>query len=302
VLVRLFAVLAWLACSLSVAAAGELRRETVASPHLGRDFSYLIYLPDGYQPGTTYPVVYLLHGAGSDEQAWSQQGQIQQNLDSLVASRAIPPVVVVMPGCVGCWWVDGARDKAETAFWQDFVPAVERRYDLAVTRAGRFVAGLSAGGYGAIRFALRYPDRLAGAAAFSPAVYTETVPSFSAARSQPPFLDANGQFDQKAWDAQNYPQWLPSYFAQGHRLPVYLVSGDNDRFGIAPETMKLFMALFARQPDQTELRIIDGDHNWDVWASALRDSLVFLLKNAPPPQVATPRNSVVLAGRGPQRP
>lgn len=280
-LVRVVAMLLWLVQSTVAGFASEVRQDEVASAALGRPFPYLIYLPDAYKAGTPLPVVYLLHGAGANEGAWLEQGQLKRNLDELIAAKAIPPVVVVMPGCPACWWVDGPRDRAESAFWEDLLPTVERRHHLPVTRNLRFVAGLSAGGYGAVRYALKYPDKLGGVAAFSPAVYTSRVPAQSAARSQPPFLTADGQFDQQAWDEKNYPRLLDGYFAQPLRVPFYLVSGDNDRLGIAPETMKLFMAMYEKQPELAELRIVDGDHNWGVWAGAIKDSLVYLLKNVP---------------------
>jgi enterochelin esterase-like enzyme len=284
VLVRaLVAFVLILSCAFG-ATAGEILRGTVASPVLGRDFAYAVYLPDAYrESGRNFPVVYLLHGAGGDETAWANHGNIKDNLDKLMASKAIPPAIIVMPGCVGCWWVDGARERAETSFWQDFVPAIEKRYRIAAQRSSRFVAGLSAGGYGAVRFALKYPDWFAGAAAFSPAVYTTDVPAISAARVQPPFLGPDGTFEPARWQALNYPVLLDGYFAQSHRVSFYLVSGDNDRFGIAPETMKLFMALFARQAEQTELRIVDGDHSWSVWSNAIGEALVYLLGRRPAP-------------------
>ncbi len=153
------------------ASAGQIRAETVFSNSLGRELPYLIYFPDGYDGGRdSYPVLYLLHGAGGNERAWADQGHIKEKADKLIASGAIPPTLIVMPGCSACWWVDGAKDKAETAFWSDLIPAIDARYRTLNTRGGRLVAGLSAGGYGAVRFALRYPDRIAAAAALSPAI------------------------------------------------------------------------------------------------------------------------------------
>ena len=59
------------------AIASELRHEAFYSPALVRDMPYVIYLPTGYdQSRSRYPVVYLLHGAGGDENAWSQNGHI----------------------------------------------------------------------------------------------------------------------------------------------------------------------------------------------------------------------------------
>ena len=157
---------------------------------------YVIYLPTGYdQSRSRYPVVYLLHGAGGDENARSQNGHIRDHFDRLVAAGTLPPTMLVMPGCPGCWWVDGARDKGETAFWQDLVPELSRRYRTIEGRDGRVVIGLSAGGYGAIRFGLNYPDRVCAVAALSPAIYATSPPPASAARSQPPFRLPDGTFD-----------------------------------------------------------------------------------------------------------
>jgi enterochelin esterase-like enzyme len=277
------------------AIAGEIRNESLASATLGHSMRYAVYLPDGYGAGQLhYPVLYLLHGAGGDEHAWQDLGHIKEKADRLIASGVIPPAIIVMPGCPACWWVDGAREHAETAFWSDLVPAIDTRYRTIETRGGRLVAGQSAGGYGAVRFALRYPDRIAAAAALSPAVYSESVPQFSAARVQPPFLGTDGRFSPAAWDQQNYPALLPAYFAQPYRVPFYLVSGDNDRLGIAFETALLFKRLFERQPDRTEFRVVDGDHSWKVWGATIDGAMQYLFQFADKPRPAT--RSAALAG------
>jgi enterochelin esterase-like enzyme len=287
----LLALIAIAACE-SVSA-GEIRRETVASPSLGRDIPFLIYLPDGYSANEQrYPVLYLLHGAGSDETAWLDRGQVKERAGRLIASGAMPPMLIVMPGCPACWWIDGARDKAETAFWSDLVPAVAVRYRTIERREGRLIAGMSAGGYGAVRYALKYPGEFAAAAALSPAVYAETPPANSAARRQPPFLDSAGKFDQASWTAHNYPSLIGAYFEQPIRVPMYLVSGDADQFGIAFETALLFKHLFAKQPEQVELRVVEGDHSWAVWANAIDEVMRYMGGFAARPQ--TPA-----AARGP---
>ncbi len=291
---------AFFVCQSAIAYAGEMRSETFRSVALGREMPYVVYLPDGYQRGRQdYPVLYLLHGAGGDERSWAERGHIKEKADALIASGAIPPTIIVMPGCPACWWVDGPKDKAETAFWSDLVPTIGVRYRTIEARGGRLVAGLSAGGYGAIRYALRYPDRIAAAAALSPAVYTDIVPVSSAARAQPPFLAADGSFNQEAWDSKNYPALLNRYFAQPARVPFYLVSGDKDKFGIAFETTQLFSRMYQRQPDQVELRIVSGDHSWKVWESAIEEAMKYMFKFAekpkPAPRTAAAKQSVISA-------
>jgi enterochelin esterase-like enzyme len=280
-----FVLIALFACQTCAVTAGEVRFESFGSKTLGRDMPYAIYLPDGYDSGRKlYPVLYLLHGAGGDQKVWAEQGHIRDKADRLIASGAMPPAIIVMPGCPASWWVDGAKENTETAFWSDLVPFVEMRYRAIQARGGRLVAGLSAGGYGAVRFALRYPDRIAAAAALSPAVYAQGVPEISAARIQPPFLNAKGQFDQSAWDRKNYPALLDGYFSQPIRVPMYLVSGDLDKFGVAFETALLFKRMYERQPEQIELRVVDGDHSWKVWEANINEAMRYIFRFADKPR------------------
>lgn len=269
------------------ATAGELRREVLLSQALGRDLPFLVYVPDGYNSGNKYyTVLYLLHGAGDNENAWATRGLILENADQLIEKGVIPPTLIVMPGCPNCWWIDGPNDKAETAFWQELVPTVAKRYRTIESREGRLIAGLSAGGYGTIRFMLRHPDRIAAAAAFSPAIYSKEPPLASASRSHPAFQDKGKKFNLSAWNTLNYPSYLDSYFAQPTRVPLFLAAGDNDAMGAAYETALLFKRVFARQPLKVELRVVSGGHNWAVWASVIDDAMRYMYRFAAKPMSA----------------
>jgi enterochelin esterase-like enzyme len=263
-------------------AASEIRRQTFYSPALQRDIPVMVYLPDGYQGGSErYPVLYLLHGAACDEQTWIERGNIKDRTDRLIARGDIPPAILIMPGCPSCWWVDGAKDKAETAFWNDVVAGVDRTYRTIASRLGRVIAGVSAGGYGAVRFGLKYPDRVAAVAALSPAVYAVTPPTLSHARRDPPFQRADGQFNQSLWSAENYPRLIEPYFAQHQRVAFYLASGDHDELGIASETFQLHSVLVARQAGQVELNLVEGRHNWSVWGPTMNDAMTFVFSHIP---------------------
>jgi enterochelin esterase-like enzyme len=291
------------------AMAGEIRRESLSSRHLGQELPFLVYVPDGYAlSGETYPVLYLLHGFGDNEKAWVERAAIQARADRLIASGVIPPALIVMPGCAKCWWVDGGQEtrpgfKAESAFWSELVPAVASRYRTIESREGRVIAGFSAGGYGAIRFALKYPDRLAAAGAFSPAIYADSPPPASAARIQSPFIGLDGQFNQVAWSEQNYPRLIGGYFEQTRRVPMYLVAGDNDRLGIAFETVLFFKRVFEKQPDLVELRVVDGGHGWSAWSGALDDVMIYLFRFAAKPMpTARPVRNGLAQNRDTQTP
>lgn len=270
--------LLWLACLCigTCAPAGELVAQAFHSQVLGRDYRYQIYLPEGYaNEGRHYPVLYLLHGAGGDENEWTGDGRVRETLDKLIADGEIQPMVVVMPGHPQGWWVDGAKDKAETAFLSELLPHAEGHFRVRGEALQRMVAGTSAGGYGALNLVLKYPQLFQAAALLSPAIYVDLPPSHSSAMLQPPF-QKQGTFDPALWRMLNYPAHIDAYKLSRIIVPLYIVSGDHDRYGIALQSAMLFEKLRLHQPDAIALRIVNGDHEWELWREALRGALLFL--------------------------
>ncbi|MBP2292156.1 alpha/beta hydrolase [Azospirillum rugosum] len=256
-------------------AAGVVQELSLPSRVLDRDYRYTIYLPDGYAEGCgTYPVVYLLHGSSGNERDWLDKANVKPVLDQLIAEKRIPPTVVVMPGHRGMWWVDGDGDKAETVFLTELLPEIEHRFRVYAERAGRSVGGLSAGGYATIRFAFTRPDLFAVGMALSPAIYSPLPPPNSAAVKDPAFMK-NGAFDKDLWIRLNWQSLIDAYRAQPLRVPLYLNSGDRDRFDIAYHTAVLHRELLHLQPDATEFRVVQGDHEWRIWHETIGDALIY---------------------------
>jgi enterochelin esterase-like enzyme len=265
------------ACCAPTAWAGEVFLDAFKSTALNGEVKFTIYLPDGYKDSSErYPVVYLLHGAGGDENEWRTKGGAVETLDGLMRRGRIRPSVVVMP-TVGpaSWWANGAAETAETAIVNELLPHVEARYKVASGRSSRSIGGLSMGGYGSLNLALRYPDKFCAAAIISPAIYDPLPPETSAARRTPQFM-RNGQFDPETWKALNYPAHLETYTKADKKVPMWIVSGDHDRLGIALMSAQLYWRLFQIQPKQVELRIVDGDHEWLVFREALPDALEYV--------------------------
>lgn len=264
-----------LALLAGAASAGQLVHDEFDSQALGRKAALTIYLPDGYDKGAHYPATYILHGAGGDADEWARGG-IEQTMDGLIARGDVRPQVVVMPGLGGgTWWVDGAVDKADSAFMHEVIPYVEHKYKVAPGRATRAIAGQSMGGYGAVHFALKYPDQFCAAAILSPAIYDPLPPSTSASRLTPQFMHG-GQFDGALWQSLNYPALLPAYAKGNARVPMWIASGDHDHLGIALESAKLYWKLFQLQPKQVELRVVDGDHEWLTFRETFPDALRYV--------------------------
>jgi len=262
--------------------AGQVSQSQFDSAALKRSYPYTVYQPDvPPQHSDRYPVIYLLHGSFGSEHDWLVEGGLEATADRLIAEGRIPPTIIVMPGSQS-WWLDGHNEAAATAFLEDLLPHIEIELPVSGRREGRFVAGLSAGGYGATRFALMRPDLFGAAAALSPAIYDPLPPENSSANRHPAFLDASGRFDASLWTNNNYPAYWDGYLAQRAVVPFYINSGDHDEFGIPLHATALFTRLYQHQPEAVELRIVDGGHDWNVWTSTLPDALIFLLARYSP--------------------
>lgn len=278
--------LAAAACSFQ-AAASEVLSAEVKSPALGRALTYNVYLPTGYaeNPHVRYPVMYLLHGNNGHRNDWPVKGKMQRTVDDLVANGDIPPAIFIMPDANTNWYVD-LKEKMETAFVQDLMPHVEKTYRTINSREGRVIGGLSMGGYGALRFVLKYPEKFQAAALLSPAIYNPEPPADSSARHVKVFAEPNtdGAYSKQVWQQYNYPSLMESFLAKGIKVPMYINSGDDDEFAIESDATLLYSQLRkAKQP--AELRIVNGKHEWMVWETTLGDSLKYVFRTVQRPVV-----------------
>lgn len=269
--------------------AGTVLEQSLASPTLGRDYRFTVYLPDGYDGSClSYPVLYLLHGANGDEHDWLAKGKVEPTLDQLIAGGSMPPMIVVMPGHKQMWWVDANAEKSETVLMKELLPEVEHRFRTIAERGGRLLAGLSAGGYATVRLSFEHPEMFAAAAALSPAVYEPAPPSNSSAIKDPPF-QKDGKFDEATWSSLNWRPLFDTYRTQPLVVPLYINSGDIDRFEIPFHAAVLFRELQKHQPGKAAFRVVPGDHEWPVWAGSIGDALKYVSPYANAPVKADPK-------------
>ena len=290
-LLSLFAAI--LGAAIGSARAGDVQEFSYASAVLGRTFEYSLYRPSSARAGEKFPVLYLLHGAGGDHRSWIGSGKVQVIADRLIAAGEIRPIIIVMPGAGQCWWVDAPSCQMETAFWQELAPRIAARGDAATGRGSHAIAGVSAGGFGAIRLALAKPDRFAVAAALSPAIYTNEPPEFSQARTAPSFRNAAGEFDAEAWRRNSWMTQLPGYAAARMPLAIRIATGDHDEYGLAMESALLHGRLRTMATTALELRINDGTHSWRFWSGEVEAMLRFIDRHLDRPGLADSRVSAV---------
>ncbi len=166
---------------------GSVTRCWYNSSTLGMERRLTVYTPAGYETsGKEYPVLYLLHGMGGDEEAWIALGRTAQILDNLVAQGKAKPMIVVMtngnaaqeaaPGESSLGLVSPnmqlpktMEGSFETAF-PDVVKYIESNYRVTKDKAHRAICGLSMGGFHSMHISKQYPDMFDYVGLFSAAI------------------------------------------------------------------------------------------------------------------------------------
>lgn len=262
------------------ASAGDVRRgRALWSAALGRDIPYSIYLPDAYdRDARRYPVLFLLHGLGGNAIDWLDGGRLAATLDRLTGEGTVPPMIVVMPGMGDGWYVDnpdpGGLGPMQSAFLDDLVPGIDRTWRTAGGRDGRAAAGLSMGGWGAVRFAMLRPDLFTAVASLSGALITEgwaATPEWAGF-----FVGAFGRpVDLERFRAASPFAMIPAFARAAAPPALFLTCGDDDELDLEEGNLLFFLAL-RRAGIDAELRITDGGHGWDVWAREIDPVLRFV--------------------------
>lgn len=283
---------------------GTIELHSAPSRSLGKEIAYQLYLPPGFAAAATarYPVVYLLHGRGDKMTAWTT---IKPELDALIAAGRIPPVIAIMPDAPSSrragYYIDSqfvgaaglpAGEAVETAFTVDLVTHVDATYPTKTDRLSRIVAGYSMGGYGAMRYALVHPELFGAALVLSPAVYFPLPPPDSSTREFGAFGRGAQLFDDGIYTAKNYPAVIPAFVATGRPLVMFIAVGDDERALADPaqashdldyEAHTLYNHIRRVPLITSQLRVIDGPHDWATWRPTFVEGMEYIFAHLRPP-------------------
>jgi enterochelin esterase-like enzyme len=261
---------------------------------LKSDYAYTchVYLPYGYEEAEVkrYPVLYLLHGSGATINEWDAYWPI---LDHLIETNQVKPFIAVAPITGDSYWVDSNKyGPAETSIIEGLIPHIDRSYRTEASREGRRLLGFSMGGYGALRYALTYPQLFGSTALLSPALQQELARKTSGAVRRGSFGEP---FDPTLWTELNYPNALQTYWKQAYRVAFYIIAGDDDwnhvlermdhpdeavtcnmemQSVLLYEQLRLASSTFADQTAQ--LRIVNGGHDLNVWGHGFEQGAAFM--------------------------
>lgn len=215
-----------------------------------------------------FPVLYLLHGYSDDHTIWQRRTSIERFVRDL-------NLAVIMPAVDRSFYTDMARGKNYWTFVSEELPGLVRAFfPISVTRKDTFVAGLSMGGYGALKLALTYPDRYAAAASLSGALDISQI-------IQAPGRDWRNEMKSIFGDLKKVVGGSNDLFAlatnvansKRKRIPLFICCGTEDflcesnrRFKEHANTLGLNLT-YEEEP---------GIHEWGYWDQKIQRVLEWL--------------------------
>ena len=258
------------------------RAECVSLPSkiLARAVPYCVLLPPSYDTEKTrrYPILYLLHGLGDNDQFLIHSGGMNL-VEDLWEQHALGELLIVTPAAGASFYInsDDGKRRYEDFLLQEFMPGVEKRYRARAGRGSRGIAGISMGGYGALHMAFRHPQLFAAVGAHSAALI-EKLPNISAQNSRQisqlrVLGDAFGSpFDPTFWN-QNDPLTI-ARTANLAGLKIYFDCGSEDDYGFDSGAVSLDKLLTLRHIPH-EFHLYPGGHDWTYFAQHLPALLEF---------------------------
>ena len=220
----------------------------IKSKAMKQTMKYSVWLPPKFDANKSYPFLYLLHGAGDDNNSWlsntTQYGMTHGGNAAEIAAKYVKtggtPMIIVMPDAQLTFYMGDY----ETYMYEELMPKVESDYKFSGKRA---VAGLSMGGFGTLYHALKYPTMYTYAYSMSPA----------------------SNYDYFKWlvDSQSSKSVFPSFTVEvgNQDTTVHTETDDNDA--------KKCADYMTSQGLQVEYIARDGGHTWDFWRECLPKAL-----------------------------
>jgi len=255
-------------------AEARLLEESVASAALGRTMSYRVLLPENYHASAMrYPVLYLLHGLGGNYKDWTSRTNLAEY------SRTVP-LIIVMPDGENQWYTNAADGSArfEDYIFTDLQADVVKKFRTINSRYGRSIAGLSMGGYGALKMALKRPGGFAVVASFSGALNAtragelEPLIGKEEAERMLTIFGPQGSETRKTNDVFA----LAAALKPGGAPYVYVDCGIADNALLAVN--RDAVAALHKSGIAYEYHEVAGAHTWDYWDRRIREFLPLLMK------------------------
>ena len=264
---------------------------TMESEILGGERKFAVYLPPDYESSSrSYPVLYLLHGAGDDQTGWVQFGEVLHIADKAIREGRATPMVIIMPdantGQRGYFNDIRGKWRYEDFFFEELMPHVEEEYRIKGEKRYRAVAGLSMGGGGSFMYALHRPELFSSACPLSASTGPITLEDAKrrytrrrGRRGEPPaeelepLTDAQIEEYFKMHSAVELVRNLPEDQPREKVVRWYIDCGDDD---FLYEGNSLVHIAMRKRGIEHEYRVRQGGHTWTYWRESLPEVLHFV--------------------------
>ncbi len=241
---------------------------TVYSKQLGMDWNYDVYLPARYSQKATkrYPVLYMLHGLYGNHTNFLELVNSKKMLDNTIDHTKQPMIVVFVDGFNSFYVNQKGGQQMEKAVVKDLVPAMNKRYKIARGASKHAIGGISMGGYGAARFALKYPKLFSKAEMISPSVWYDLPANDPIRENMHAFTNGKAHWSSKVYNGL-FPTKYMNKKSKHVKLYVESTSADTP---VPIKDVDRFVKVAKRKGISTKFITDSGDnHNWTYWNKAM---------------------------------
>lgn len=252
---------------------------SMKSEILKMDRKYAIYLPPGYETSErSYPVLYLLHGAGDDQTGWVQFGEVLHIADNAIKSGNATAMIIVMPDAN-----TGQRGysndiknewRYEDFFFEELMPFVEKTYRIKSEKRYRAVAGLSMGGGGTFYFALHHPELFSSACPLSAATGPLNREDMERYKQRSNMNDASDEQMNNWYNKYSVLEMIKTMPEEQKKAVQWFIDCGDDDF--LYEGNSLVHIEMRKNEIPHEFRTRQGGHTWTYWREALPVVLSFI--------------------------
>ncbi len=245
----------------------RVQYKTFPSAILAREIPYGLYLPPSYEEsGQDYPVVFFLHGANENEKRWSTRGRTDLMLDQMIVDGEIGEFIVAIPFGENSFYTNSVSgERWEDMVTEEFIPLIESDNRTLGTREGRAISGVSMGGYGALKLAMKNPDLFGSVSAHSAMLLDDLESTIVRPDLRQLYLSLFDEIfgvseSMSAWD-ENNPLGI-ARVVDLDGMKIYFDCGTEDQYGFYAGAQQLHDILDARGIDH-EFHLYPGRHGWD---------------------------------------